>query len=197
MSGVPARITAALLVVVGVLLRLAPHPWNMTPVGASALFAGARLPLPVAIAVPVGTLAISDLLIGMHSLWWVTWGTVAITVVFGTVLRERTGPLAIGTVTVAGSLLFFLTTNVAVWVQGGMYPKTIGGLVECFVAAVPFFQNSLVGDLLWSGVLFGGWALATRVVPMLGRDDLEHDVRGVGTGALGRTDAQAEHEVGR
>lgn len=164
MTGLPARITAALLVCVGVLLRLAPHPWNMTPVGASALFAGARLPLPVAIAVPVGTLAISDLLIGMHSLWWVTWGTCAISVVLGTVLRDRGSALAIGTVTVAGSLLFFVTTNVAVWAQGGMYPKTVDGLVECFVAAIPFFQNSLVGDLLWSGVLFGGWALAARTV---------------------------------
>ncbi len=164
MTGTPARITAALLVVVGVLLRLAPHPWNMTPVGASALFAGARLPLPVAIAVPVGTLAISDLLIGMHSLWWVTWGTCAIAVLLGTLLRERGGPVAVGGITIAGSLLFFVTTNFAVWAQGGMYPMTWDGLVACFVAAIPFFQNSLVGDLLWSGVFFGGWALATRFV---------------------------------
>jgi hypothetical protein len=164
MTGTPARITAALLVVVGVLLRLAPHPWNMTPVGASALFAGARLPLPVAIAVPVGTLAISDLLIGMHSLWWVTWGTCAIAVLLGALLRDRASALAVGGVTFAGSLLFFITTNVGVWAQGGMYPMTWDGLVACFVAAIPFFQNSLVGDLLWSGVLFGGWALATRFV---------------------------------
>lgn len=162
MTGTPARITAGLLVFVGILLRLAPHPWNMTPVGASALFAGARLPLPIAIAVPVGTLAISDLIIGMHSLWWVTWGTCALAVLLGTLLRERSGPVAVGGVAVAGSVLFFLTTNFAVWAQGGMYPKTIDGLVACYVAAIPFFQNSLVGDLIWSGVLFGGWALAYR-----------------------------------
>ncbi len=164
MTGTPARITAALLVFVGILLRLAPHPWNMTPVGAAALFAGARLPLPIAIAVPVGTLAISDLFIGMHSLWWVTWGTCALAVLLGTLLRDRRGPMAVGGVPIAGSVLFFVTTNFAVWAQGGMYPKTIDGLVACYVAAIPFFQNSLIGDLMWSGVLFGGWALAARFV---------------------------------
>ena len=165
MTGTSARITAGLLVVIGILLRLAPHPWNMTPVGAAALFAGARLPLPIAIAVPVGTLAISDLVIGMHSLWWVTWGTCALAVLLGTLLRDRGGPIAVGGVAIAGSVLFFVTTNFAVWAQGGMYPKTVDGLVACYVAAIPFFQNSLVGDLLWSGVLFGGWAVVIRLAP--------------------------------
>lgn len=164
MTARPARFTAALLVVVGVLLRLAPHPWNMTPVGASALFAGARLPLPVAITVPVGTLAISDLLIGMHSLWWVTWGTCVLSVLLGTLLRERGGVAWVGGTAIASSVLFFVTTNFAVWGQGALYPRTLEGLAACYVAAIPFFRNSLLGDLLWTGVFFGGWALATRLV---------------------------------
>lgn len=163
MTGSIAKATAAVLVVLGVLLRLAPHPWNMTPVGASALFAGARLPLPVAVLVPVGTLVVSDLIIGMHSLWWVTWGTCAIAVLLGTLLRNRGGVLAVGGVSVAGSVLFFVTTNLAVWAEGMLYPRTLEGLGACFVAAIPFFRNSLVGDLFWAGVLFGGWALATRL----------------------------------
>jgi hypothetical protein len=166
MTGPRARWLAGLLVGVGVLLRLAPHPWNVTPVGAAALFAGARLPLPVAVLVPVGTLAISDLVIGMHSLWWVTWGSCALAVLLGTLLRERGGVGAVAGVTVLGSLLFFATTNLAVWVQGMLYPRTVDGLVACFVAAIPFLRNSLLGDLAWAGVLFGGWALATRLVPV-------------------------------
>ena len=164
MSGPIARASAALLVVVGVLLRLAPHPWNVTPVGASALFAGARLPLPVAIAVPLATMIVSDLVIGVHSLWWATWGACVLAVLIGTWLRRRRGVGVVAGAAVASSLVFFLVTNAAVWAEGLLYPRTLAGLVDCYVAAIPFWRNSLLGDLLWTGVLFGGWALAERVV---------------------------------
>lgn len=162
MSGLPARLTAVALVVVGVLLRLAPHPWNMTPVGASALFAGAHLPLPMALVVPTATLAISDVVIGVHSLWWVTWGTCTLGALLGRLLRARCGVAWIGAMAVTSSMLFFVTTNLAVWAQGLLYPRTLDGLATCFVAAIPFFQNSLLGDLLWTGVLFGSWAVVAR-----------------------------------
>jgi hypothetical protein len=163
-TGRSATLTAALLVIVGVLLRLAPHPWNVTPVGAAALFAGAYLPLRMAVLVPVGTLAISDLLIGSHSLWWATWGACALGVLLGTLLRGRRGAGPVIGASLASSVTFFVLTNLAVWVEGLLYPRTWEGLVACYVAAIPFFRNSLLGDLLWTGVLFGGWALATRML---------------------------------
>jgi hypothetical protein len=164
MTGPAARASAALLVVVGILLRLAPHPWNMTPVGAAALFAGARLPLPVAIGVPLATMIASDLVIGMHSLWWATWGACVLAVLVGTLLRRRRGVGVVTAATIGGSAVFFVLTNAAVWAEGLLYPRTIEGLVACFVAAIPFWRNELIGDLLWTGVLFGSWALAERVV---------------------------------
>lgn len=164
MSGRVARAFAVLLVIVGVLLRLAPHPWNVTPVGASALFAGARLPLPIAIGVPLATMIASDLVIGMHSLWWATWSATVFAVLIGTWLRTRRGVGSIAGAAIAGSLVFFLVTNGAVWAEGLVYPRTLRGLVDCYVAAIPFWRSSLLGDLLWSGVLFGGWALAERAV---------------------------------
>ena len=145
-----AQAIALALVVVGVLLRLAPHPWNVTPVGAAPL------------AVPIGTLAISDLVLGMHSLWWATWGACALGVLLGTRLRSRGGAWRTGGMAVASSITFFVVTNAAVWAQGLLYPRTPAGLVDCFVAAIPFFRNSLLGDLLWTGILFGAWALAVR-----------------------------------
>ena len=169
-----AQAIAIALVVVGVLLRLAPHPWNVTPVGAAALLAGARLPTRLALAVPIGTLAISDVVLGMHSLWWATWGACALGVLLGTRLRSRGGAWRTAGVAVAGSTTFFVVTNAAVWAQGLLYPRTPGGLVDCFVAAIPFFRNSLLGDLLWTGILFGAWALAVRTVT-------DHGEYGVGS----------------
>jgi hypothetical protein len=49
-----------------------------------------------------------------------------------------------------------------VWLAGGLYPRTLSGLTACYVAAIPFFRNSIVGDLLYSAALFGGFALAQR-----------------------------------
>jgi hypothetical protein len=164
MTGSIARVSAVVLVIVGVLLRLAPHPWNMTPVGAAALFAGARLPLPVSIGVPLATMIASDLVIGVHGLWWATWGACVLAVVIGTWLRRRRGVGVVAGAAVASSFVFFAVTNLAVWAEGLLYPRTAQGLLDCFVAAIPFWRNSLVGDLLWTGVLFGGWALAERVV---------------------------------
>ena len=66
-----------------------------------------------------------------------------------------------------GASQFFVITNFAMWAIGGFYPKTTAGLVNCFVAGVPFFWNTLAGDALYAGVFFGGFALAKKLVPAL------------------------------
>lgn len=162
MNGLPARLTAIVLVIAGILGRLAPHPWNMTPLGGAALFAGATLPLRVAVPVPLATFVLSDLIIGLHPVVWATWGACLVGALLGRLLRDKQGVLRIASLSVANSVVFFVVTNFAVWLQSGMYPHTLSGLVACYVAAIPFFQNSLVGDLLWTGVFFGAWALAVR-----------------------------------
>ena len=45
------------------------------------------------------------------------------------------------------------------WLFSGFYPRTLGGLEACYVAAIPFFQNTLAGDLFYAALLFGGFAL--------------------------------------
>jgi hypothetical protein len=66
----------------------------------------------------------------------------------------------IAPIVLSSSLLFFVTTNFAVWAFSGIYPNDLGGLVRCYVAALPFLQNTLTGDIVWSATLFGTWWLA-------------------------------------
>jgi hypothetical protein len=75
--------------------------------------------------------------------------------------------LRVGGAAVASSVLFFLITNFGTWTLSGMYPMTASGLAACYVAAIPFFQNTIAGDLFYSGLLFGGFALLERAVPAL------------------------------
>jgi len=150
------------------LLRLAPHPWNFTPIGALALFGGATFrDRRLAFMVPLASLFVSDFAIGFHSLMWAVYGAFALMVGMGTWLRERRSFLPIAGTTLAGSVVFFVITNWAVWLSGITYPKTMAGLAACYVAAIPYFGNTLAGDACWAALLFGGLTLLERRVPAL------------------------------
>ena len=146
-----------------------PQLGNFTPVFAVALFGGAYIrDRKMALIVPMLAMVISDALIGFHGLMWLVYGCMAITTWLGMGLTQHgarsASPAQILGRVLAGSVLFFIASNFAVWAGGTMYPHTPGGLLQCFVAAVPFWRNELIGSLLWSGVLFGGYALLQRRV---------------------------------
>lgn len=161
-----------LLIVMAILtaaaLRLVPHPPNFTPIGAMALFSGAMLGRRLlAFLVPLAAMLLSDALLGFHSGMPFVYASIALIVFIGWVALERRSPLRIGLAAIAGSVLFFLITNLGVWAAGNMYPHDAAGLAACYVAAIPFFQNTLAGDLFYAALLFGGFALLERMVPAL------------------------------
>jgi hypothetical protein len=155
------------LVAFGVILRVAPHPWNFAPVGAIALFAGAHFERrSFGILVPLLTMFLGDLFIGLHSLMPVIYATYALIAVFGILLRERRhSTAAVGGSVLAASVIFYIITNSAVWMMGTTYAKTTTGLVKCYVAAIPFFGNTLVSDALFTAILFGAFATVERRMP--------------------------------
>lgn len=152
--------TALALIAVAVAYRVMPHPQNVTPVAAAAIFAGAVLPGPLAFTVPLLAMIAGDLVIGPHDLFWLTWSAFALTAFFGIWVRRRLSVPRIAAASVAGSTFYFFVTNLGVFLFENMYPKTWAGLGECFTMALPFYRNALIGDLLFSAVLFGIYALA-------------------------------------
>jgi hypothetical protein len=160
-----ALITAIFLAAI---FRLVPHPPNFSPIAAMALFSGAYLPRRgLAFVAPLGAMLVSDAVLGFHGGMPVVYGSLALIVALGFVLSsKRTAGRILGAA-LASSVLFYLLTNFAVWATDDMYPKTLAGLAACYAAAIPFFQNSLAGDLFFTGLLFGGFALAQRLVPSL------------------------------
>jgi len=105
---------------------------------------------------------LADLVIGLHDLVPVVYGCIALTVALGFGLRGKVGALRVAGYSVGSAVLFFVTTNFFVWLTSGMYPLDATGLVACYVAAIPFFKNTLLGTLFWSAVLFGGFELLRR-----------------------------------
>jgi hypothetical protein len=150
-------------------LRLVPHPPNFTPIGAMALFSGAYLGRRwLAFAAPLGAMLISDVVLGFYSGFWVTYLAIGLVVLIGWLALSRVSPLRVGLAAVASSITFFLVSNFGTWALSGMYPHTSAGLEACFVAAIPFFQNTLAGDLFYATMLFGGFRIAELLVPRIG-----------------------------
>jgi hypothetical protein len=157
-------------------MRLVPHPPNITPIAAMALFGGVYFAgRKTALLVPLAAMYISDLVLGFffydfgwfHGLMPFIYASFAATVCLGLLIRRRLTPLTVGGAALMGSVLFFFITNFGVWLVGNLYPKTLAGFLSCYVAAIPFFRNTLAGDALYTLVLFGGFALAQRYLPVL------------------------------
>ncbi len=160
-------ITLSLIILIAAASRLLPHPANVTPITAIALFAGVHFSKKwLAFAVPVLAMLVSDMVIGFHDTMWAVYLGFALVVALGFVLNSRKGILPVAITTLCASIVFFVVSNLGVWISP-LYPTTIEGLVACFTAAIPFFTNSLFGDAFYVTLLFGGFALAQKRFPIL------------------------------
>jgi len=156
-----------LLAVLAVGSRLIPHPANFTPVAALALFGGVYFEKRFAFILPLAALLVSDAIIGFYQgIAWV-YGSFILIGLLGLWLRKHKSVGTTAAVTLAGSVLFFVLTNFGVWLGGELYPLNLQGLISCYAAAIPFFRNTLAGDLFYVAVLFGITEFAARRIPVL------------------------------
>jgi hypothetical protein len=161
---------AALLLAIGsaAALRLVPHPPNFSPIDAMALFSGAYVGRrALAFVAPLAALLLSDLALGFYPGMLFQYLTVALIVLLGSLALSRVTVLRLAGAALASSLLFFAVSNFGVWAVSGMYPQTLAGLSACYLAAIPFFQNTVAGDLFYTVLLFGGFRVAELLVPRL------------------------------
>ncbi len=159
------RTTHFLLLAVLVLAafwRILPHPDNMTPVMAVALFAGLYLNNPLLrVAAPIVTLLVSDLVIGFHDTMLFVYAAMLVPVALGPLLRDRTVPWFAGA-SVANALIFFVITNAGVWLVSGMYSHDLAGLLQCFTLALPFLWKTMAGDLFFTISFFALFGLLQK-----------------------------------
>jgi len=163
------------IVVAAALSRLVPHPPNVTPIAAMALFGGAYLAnRKSAYLLALAAMLLSDVVLaftvyGVSTLTSqpVVYACIVATVAMGKLIRDKRSALQVGRVTLASSVIFYAVTNLAVWASGELYPRSWAGLAACYAAAIPFFRNSLLGDMGFAAVLFGGFALLETYVRSL------------------------------
>jgi hypothetical protein len=178
------------MILLAAALRLAPHPWNFTPVGAIALFSGAMVrDRRLAFLFPMLVMFATDAIVGFNKLSSLVYASFLLSVLIGRAVvgarfsasqrakRESQPDLStnarmrtlfhIAAATFLGSLQFFLITNFGVWAFLDTYPRTGAGLAACYLAGIPFFWNTLAGDVVYTTLLFGAFFLAERLAPRL------------------------------
>ena len=175
----PSRVRPLMLfgfVLLAALSRLIPHPPNFTPIGAMALFGGAYFGArAAALAVPLAAMLLSDVVLALTHGWslgWMTvviYGCIAVSVWLGAGLRTRVRVRSVAATSILSALIFFVVTNFAVWAGGSFYSMNVAGLLECYVAALPFFGNTLAGYAVYGLALFGGFTLLQRRFEALAR----------------------------
>lgn len=163
----------AMLIAIGVAGRWGQPLWSFTPTSAVAVFAGFYFSrVAVAALVPLAALAISDLRLPAYDsvlVMLATYAALVLPVWFGRYLRRgQSGHDALRRSLVCGfvpATVFYVVTNFAVWAFQSDYEKSLAGLLQCYVAAVPFYRWMLAGDVFYLVVLFGCWAMAGAIAP--------------------------------
>ncbi|MGH9446829.1 MAG: DUF6580 family putative transport protein [Terriglobia bacterium] len=148
-----------------ILFRLIPHPWDVTPLAAMFLFSGATFrSKSKSLLVPLIALLVSDYAVDLllyHGAYrWFspfTWSGFLLIGLLGWTLRDKFSWFKMGGASIVGSTIFFLVTNFGVWLAWAMYPRSAAGLASCYAAGIPFYENSLIGDLFFAAVMFGSY----------------------------------------
>ncbi|HEU4813965.1 MAG TPA: DUF6580 family putative transport protein [Xanthomonadaceae bacterium] len=169
----------ATLILLAALSRLLPHPPNFSPVEAIALFGGAFFASrALALLVPLLAMLVADFALGLlhgglYAGWfgsagfWLVYLCIAASVVLGFGLRGRAGAGRVLGYCLAGSVLFFVVTNFGAWLASPVYAPTGAGLMQAYVAGIPFFQWTVLGTIAYAALLFGGFALLRARLPVL------------------------------
>lgn len=147
-------IVAALLVLFGVGMRLAPHLPNFSPLIGIALFSGFYFSGAVRYVVPIGIAVVTDLALGTYALMPLIWASYA-GMAFLAHRFQRTGSVGRSiTLSLVSAIGFFAISNFAVWLEGMLYPRTFQGLADCFIAAIPFFRTTLLSAVAYTALFF-------------------------------------------
>lgn len=171
-------IFAILLIVLGSAFRVLPHPANFAPVAALAIFSGTFLPKRLSFIVPITTMLISDYFLGFYE-WKImlsVYISFVLCVLLGFWLKKRIKISNAIITSLSASVLFFLITNFAVWAFTNWYPHDLSGLFQCFTMAIPFFRNTLLGDLFHVMAIFGVYETSLLIIKIWTKNRLQKNI---------------------
>lgn len=168
-------------ILIAALSRIVPHPYNFAPIGAMSIFGAAYFTdKKFAFLLPLVAMFISDLLVNnllfssfygsfmlfTPGFWWI-YGSIALIVLAGIFILKKVNTKTVIAGSLSASIIFFLVTNFGAWIGNPIYPQGLEGLLMSYSAGIPFFHYTVLGDLVYSGVMFGAFEYARQKTPAL------------------------------
>lgn len=155
---------ASTIIFFAVILRILPHPPNVAPITALALFGGVYLNKKLALIIPITVMIISDFFIGFHNTMLFVYGSFLLIGVMGLWIKNHKSLKHIAAASFISSVLFYLITNFGVWLVSGMYEQSINGLIKSYMLALPFFRYTIIGDFLFTAIFFTAYELILKLI---------------------------------
>ena len=146
---------ALIIITFGILSRTIVHTPNFTPVLSMAFLGGMYLRGRQAVLVPLALMVVSDVILGLYPLVFLTWISIALISVLGLWLKEQKSLANVVGGSIASAVIFFIVSNISPWLT--LYPHTVHGLQQCYTLAIPFFRSTLVSSVAYSLVFYAGY----------------------------------------
>ena len=159
------RMLILVIIILGVLTRLIPHPPNFTPILSFALLSSVYSKNNLGILIPISIMVISDFYLGTHGAMVWVYSALFIIYLIGYFFIKDVSFKNILVGSVVGSLMFFIVTNFGVWLIG--YPKSLAGFVQCYVAAIPFYKNTLISSIFYSAIIHACYIFVANKILVL------------------------------
>lgn len=157
-------ILPVIIIAFGAILRLLPHPPNMAPIAAMALFGGVYLNRKYALIVPILAMVASDIFLGFNASTPLVYASFVLSGVIGLSLKNHKSLSGVLGGTIISSIIFFFLTNFNFWYATSLYPKTFDGMIQAYVMAIPFFRNTIMGDIMYVGLFFGSFEIVSSIL---------------------------------
>jgi hypothetical protein len=171
----------SMIILLAAMSRLVPHPANFAPIGGMALFGAAYFSKRYwAFIIPIVSMWLADLVLNNvvysryfdHFIWFYqgcywTYGAFILIGLVGLVVLKSIKVKNLILASLLASIVFFLLSNFGVWISTNMYPQSFSGLIACYVAGLPFFRNTIISDLVYTGILFGVFEFAQQKIPAI------------------------------
>ena len=152
------------IILLAVVTRLIPHAPNFSPIGGLALFSGANFKNKFSFLIPILAMIISDIFLGFHKTIPYVYLSFFIIFLIGRSIKNYKWKSLLSA-SLISSIIFFIITNFGVWLNFNMYPKTVDGLIQCYIMGIPFFRNTLISDLFYSFSFFYGYRFLSNFLP--------------------------------
>lgn len=167
-SSIKNLLTTLGIIIIAASARIIPHPPNFTPIGGLAIFSGIHFEKKSAVIIPLLAMLLSDLILGFHSTMPFVYLSFLIMFFIGRLVRKKTSFIKLISASLTSSILFFLITNFGVWLLFDMYVKNFSGLINCYVMGLPFFRNTILGDLFYTLTFFYGYRYSFVLIKKIG-----------------------------